>query len=136
MMIIHALIVVFFLIGAMAAPLCAQTYPSKPIHLIMPFPTGGGTDIVGRIMAQKIGERLGQLVVIDNRPGAGGNIAYEIAAKARPDGYTLILGASSLSISPSLYKKLNYNPIKDLAPISLVAQVPNRLAAVRLCGLS
>jgi tripartite-type tricarboxylate transporter receptor subunit TctC len=117
--------VVFLLAAATFAPLCAETYPSKPIRLIAPFPAGGGADIVGRIIGQKLAERLGQPVVIENRPGAAGNIGLEATAKARPDGYTIVITTPSLTISPSLYKRLNYDPIKDLAPISLTAQVPN-----------
>jgi tripartite-type tricarboxylate transporter receptor subunit TctC len=120
-----AIAAAFLLAGAISAPVCAETYPSKPIRLIAPFPAGGGADIVGRIIGQKLAERLGQPVVIENRPGAAGNIGLEATAKARPDGYTLVLTTPSLTISPSLYKKLNYDPIKDLAPISLTAQVPN-----------
>lgn len=116
-------------IGAtVAAPLVhAQTYPSKPIRLILPFPAGGPTDILGRILGQKLSEQLGQPVVQDNRPGAGGNLGAEQVAKAPADGYTLLLSSPSVSISPSLYKKLNYDPQKDLAPISLVAGIPNVL---------
>lgn len=114
--------VALLLAGAMVAPLFAQTYPSKPIRLILPFPPGGATDILGRIIGQKYAERLGQPVVPENRPGAAGNIGLETAAKARPDGYTMVLSSPTITISPTLSKKLNYDPIKDLAPISLVAQ--------------
>jgi tripartite-type tricarboxylate transporter receptor subunit TctC len=114
-------------IGVMVAPLCAQTYPSKPIRLILPFPAGGTTDILGRIIGQKLAERLGQPLVAENRPGAGANVGLEIAAKAKPDGYTIILSSPSLSISPSLYKKLNYDSMKDFEPITLVAEIPNVL---------
>ena len=86
---------------------------------------GGNTDLLGRIVAQKLAERLGQPVMVENRPGAGSNIAYELAAKARPDGYTIVLAGGSITIGPSLYKKLNYDPIKDFTPISLVAQIQN-----------
>ena len=114
------------LIGAMIAPLGAQTYPGKPVRLIIPFPAaGGGADYVGRVIAQKLAERLGQPVVTENRPGAAGNIGIELAAKARPDGYTILLTTPSITISPSLYKKLNYDASKDLAPIALVAEIPN-----------
>jgi tripartite-type tricarboxylate transporter receptor subunit TctC len=125
MMAACAISVAILLAGAMFAPLCAETYPSKPIRLIAPFPAGGGADIVGRIIGQKLAERLGQPVVMENRPGAAGNIGLEATAKARPDGYTLVLTTPSLTISPSLYKKLNYDPVKDLEPIALTAQVPN-----------
>jgi tripartite-type tricarboxylate transporter receptor subunit TctC len=115
------------LIGAMAAPLDAQTYPSKPIRLILPFPPGGTTDTLGRIIATKLTDRLGQTIVCENRPGAGANIGLEIGARATPDGYTIILASPSLGISPALYKKLNYDPVKDFAPITLVAEIPNVL---------
>jgi len=103
----------------------AQTYPGKAIRLVLPFPAGGPTDILGRILGQKLSEQLGQPVVQDNRPGAGGNLGAEQVAKAPADGYTLLLSSPSISISPSLYKKLNYDPQKDLAPVSLVAGIPN-----------
>ncbi len=113
---------------AMIAPLGAQTYPNKPLRLVIPFPGGGGgADYVGRVFGQKLADRLGQPVVIENRPGAAGNIGIELVAKAQPDGYTLLLTTPSLTISPSLYKKLNYDPVRDLAPISLVAEIPNLL---------
>ena len=102
----------------------AQAYPAKPIRLILPFPPGGPTDITGRVIAQKLTEQLGQPVVPDNRPGAAGNIGLELAAKAPPDGYTIVLAAPPIAISPSLYAKLNYEQ-KDLAPISLVAEIQN-----------
>ena len=104
--------------------LCAQTYPSKPVRLILPYPPGGATDILGRIIGQKFADQFGQPFVPENRPGAGGNIGTEIAAKAQPDGYTIVLASPALVISPGLYKKLNYDPIKDLAPISMVLQGP------------
>ena len=110
----------------MIVPAVAQSYPEKPLRLIVPFPgAGGGADFVGRVVGQKLAERLGQPVVIENRPGAAGNIGIDMAAKAQPDGHTLLIGTPSLTISPSLYKKLGYDPTKDLAPISLVSEVPN-----------
>ena len=110
---------------AAASPANAQTYPNKPIRIILPMNPGGVTDILGRMMSQKLGERLGQPFVCENRPGAGGNIGLEMAARARADGYTIVLSPPAIVVSPSLYKKLNYDPIKDLAPISLVAEIPN-----------
>jgi tripartite-type tricarboxylate transporter receptor subunit TctC len=107
---------------ASAAPLSAQTYPSKPIRLILPFQPGGTTDIIGRIIGQKYAERFGQPVVPENRPGAGSNLGIELAAKAKPDGYTMVLTSPALTVSPGLYKKLNYDPVKDLAPISMVVE--------------
>jgi tripartite-type tricarboxylate transporter receptor subunit TctC len=112
--------------GAWAQP-AADAYPSKPIRLILPFPPGGGTDIIGRILSERMAADLGQPVVLENRGGAGGNVGAEAAARSAPDGYTMVLVAPSLAISPSLYKKLNYDPIKDLTPIGLVATVPNVL---------
>jgi tripartite-type tricarboxylate transporter receptor subunit TctC len=113
------------LIGAMVAPLCAQSYPSKPIRLIIASAPGGGSDIVGRIFAQKLSERLGQPVVTENKSGAGGNIGTDFVAKSNPDGYTLLVVSPSFTIGPSLYKKINYDPIKDLAPVSFIAQIKN-----------
>ena len=110
-----------------AAPLCAQSYPSKPVRFILPFPPGGPTDILGRIIGQKLAVQLGQPVVPENRPGAGGNVGTEYGAKQPADGYAIVLASPSLSISPGLYKKLGYDPVKDFAPISLVAQIPNIL---------
>jgi tripartite-type tricarboxylate transporter receptor subunit TctC len=127
MMTACAVAVALLLIGATAAPVCAQTYPSRPVRFILPFPAGGPTDILGRIMCQKFSDALGQPFVPENRPGSGGNIGAEFAAKARPDGYTIVLVSPSLSISPTLYKKLNYDSVKDFAPISLVGQMPNVL---------
>ena len=102
-----------------------DVYPSKPLRLILPFPPGGGTDILGRLLAERLAANLGQPVVTENRGGAGGNVGAEAAARAAPDGYTIVLVAPSLAISPTLYSKLNYDPVKDFAPIGLVASVPN-----------
>ena len=115
------------LVGIAAAPLHAQAYPNKPIRFVFPFPPGGPTDILGRLIGQKLADRLGQPVVPENKPGAGANIGLEIGAKAKPDGYTITLASPSLSISPTLYKKLNYDSVKDFAPIALVAEIPNVL---------
>ena len=119
------MITMLLLTAAMTAPLLAQTYPNKPIRFIIPFPAGGASDILARIIGQKLSDRLGQPVVPENRPGAGGNVGIESVAKSKPDGYAIVLSAPAIAISPSLYKKLNYDPIKELAPISLVAEVPN-----------
>ena len=111
-----------------ALPVVAQPYPSKPIRIIVPFTPGGSTDIVARVVGQKLGEALGAQVVIDNRPGAAGNIGVELAAKSAPDGYTLVMGhIGTMAVNPSLYAKLPYDPIRDFAPISLAAMVPNML---------
>ena len=102
----------------------ADLYPTKPIRLVLPFPPGSATDVVARIVAQKLGESLKQSVVVDSRPGANGIIASEAVAKAAPDGYTLILGSNgSHGINVSLFNKLPYDPVKDFAPITLVGQV-------------
>ncbi len=108
-------------------PALAQAYPTKAIRMILPFPPGGPTDILGRAIAQKVSDQVGQPVVVDSRPGAGGNLGLELAAKAAPDGYTIVLSSPLVAISPSLYSKLNYDPAKDLAPISLVAIIQNVL---------
>ena len=100
-------------------------YPSKPLRFILPFPPGGPTDILGRLIGERLASNLGQPVIVENRGGAGGNVGAEAAAKSAPDGYTIVLAAPSLAISPSLYSKLNYDPLSDFAPISLVATVPN-----------
>ena len=100
-------------------------YPTRPLRLILPFPPGGSTDLLGRTLSGKLAGELRQPVVPENRPGAGGNVGAEVAARAAPDGYTLVLCAPSLAISPSLYPKLNYDPLRDLTPIALVATIPN-----------
>jgi tripartite-type tricarboxylate transporter receptor subunit TctC len=118
----------FLIALLLALPLHALAqYPQRAIKLIVPFPPAGATDIVGRIVAQKLGERLGQPVVVENRPGAGGSIGSDLAAKSAPDGYTLLMATSSThSIGPAL-QKLPYDPIKDFAAITHVADVPNVL---------
>jgi tripartite-type tricarboxylate transporter receptor subunit TctC len=115
---------------AIAAPAGAQTlaYPTKPVRLVVPFPPGGATDIIARAVAQKLSETWGQSVVVDNRPGAGGNIGTELVAKAAPDGYTLEMGTvGTHAINASLYAKIPFDNVKDFAPIILVAGVPNVL---------
>jgi tripartite-type tricarboxylate transporter receptor subunit TctC len=109
-------------------PVHAQTYPEKAVRIVVPFAPGGSTDIVGRIMSQKLSERLKQSVVIDNRGGGGGNIGSDMVAKAAPDGYTLLIGTvGSLTINPSLYRKMPYDPLKDLTPIAYFGSTPNIL---------
>ncbi len=106
----------------------AQAYPSKPVRLVVPFPPGGSLDVVARAIGAKLSEAWGQPVVIDNRPGAGGNIGADLVAKSAPDGYTILEGAlSTHAVNVTLYGKLPYDPIKDFAPISLVAITPNVL---------
>ena len=110
---------------AVTASAFAQNFPAKPARLIVPFPAGGGSDVIGRIMAQKLTERLGQQVVVDNRPGAGGSIGTEAAVRSAPDGYTMVLASTSeIAINPTLYSKLSYDTVKDLAPIALIASTP------------
>ncbi|HEY4665342.1 MAG TPA: tripartite tricarboxylate transporter substrate binding protein [Comamonas sp.] len=112
------------------APAAAQNYPNKPINIIVPFSAGGTTDILARIVGQALGNDLGQSVIIDNRPGAGGNIGGQAAARAAADGYTLFMGTvGTHAINAALYKKMPFDPIKDFAPLSRVANVPNLLVA-------
>ena len=120
---VAAALFAFGIVGAAGA----QTYPAKTVRIILPFPPGGPSDILGRALAAKMTEQVGQQVITDNRPGAGGNLGLELTAKAAPDGYTTVLSSPLISISPSLYSKLNYDPQKDLAPVSLVAQIQNVL---------
>ena len=106
----------------------AQPYPSKPVRLIVPYAPGGATDIISRASAIELSKTLGQSVVVDNRPGAGGNVGAEMAAKSAPDGYTMLMSASSLhGITPFLYSKLSYDPNKDLAPVIVFASFANVL---------
>jgi tripartite-type tricarboxylate transporter receptor subunit TctC len=105
----------------------AQAYPSRPIRFIVPFPPGGGNDIVGRIVAQRLSELLGVAVVVDNRGGAGGTIGTDVAAKASPDGHTMLINNVSLAVNATLIEKLPYDTLKDLAPVSLLGRQPNVL---------
>ena len=109
-------------LAGLLAPAYADTYPGRPIHLIVSFPPGGASDILGRAIGQRLAERLGQPVVIDNRGGAGGTIAADAAAKAAPDGDTLLMGAGAHALAPSIYAHLGYDFIRDFAPITLVAR--------------
>ncbi len=102
----------------------AQTYPSKPITLVIPFPPGGPTDLVARVLAKKLGEQMGQSVVVDNKPGANGNIGAMAVVKAPADGHTVLYNTSSITLSPALYKSLSYDVQRDLAPVALTAVVP------------
>lgn len=104
-------------------------YPARPIRLIVAFAPGGSVDLVGRLIGQKLSEAWGQQVIIDNRPGAGGNLSAELAARATPDGYTIYICSASLVVNPSLYRKLPYDPLKDFAPITLLASVQNVLVS-------
>lgn len=122
---------ILLLAVAFAAPdvTFAQNYPAKPIRFISPYAPGGGTDILARLIGQKLAENLGQPVVVDNRPGGGGIIGTEIVAKSAPDGYTVMLASPSpIVVAPHLHKKLGYDPLKDLAPITLITVVPAVMA--------
>jgi tripartite-type tricarboxylate transporter receptor subunit TctC len=111
-----------------AYAVAADNYPSKPIRLVVPFPPGGPADALARVVGEKIGASLGKPIVVDNRPGAGGNIGMEIGAKAAPDGYTLVLApAGNLTVNPSLYRSVPYDVGRDFAPVTVLATVPNIL---------
>jgi tripartite-type tricarboxylate transporter receptor subunit TctC len=113
-------------VAALSALARAQSYPSKPIKLIVPFPAGGATDILARALSNKLGEKLGQTVVVDNRPGAGGTIGSDAAAKVTADGYTLLLATSSThSIGPAINPKIPYDAFSDFTPLGYVATSPN-----------
>jgi tripartite-type tricarboxylate transporter receptor subunit TctC len=119
-------IVVLALVGA--APAVAAGYPDHPVRMIVPFTPAGATDLLARLVGERLGAKLGQSVVIDNRAGAGGNVGAEIAAHATPDGYTLLMGPASVyAISATLYPRLGYDLVKDFTPVSLVANVPHVL---------
>lgn len=113
--------------AAVSAPAWAQTYPSRPIRVVVPFPAGGGTDIVARIVMRKVADSLGGTSVIDNRAGAGGTIGTELVAKAPADGYTIGIVSGSHAINPALYRKLAYDSINDFAPITLLVSGPGLL---------
>lgn len=103
----------------------AQDYPIKPVRLVVPFPAGGGSDNVGRVLAQKLSELLGQQVIVDNRAGAGGSIGTELVVRSPPDGYTLVLASTSeIAVNPAIYSKLDYDTLRDLAPVAMVASSP------------
>jgi tripartite-type tricarboxylate transporter receptor subunit TctC len=122
----RAAVATALLAASFAAP--GQTFPVKPLRLVVPFVPGGSTDLIARILAQKLDEALGQQVLVENRAGAAGNIGVEYVAKSAPDGYTLIFGhVGTFGFGPSLYNKLPYDPVRDFAPIALFAMVPNML---------
>jgi len=117
-------ILLVFAVLALAAGLAqSQQYPTKPVRIIAPFAPGGGTDFIARLIAQKLTERLGQQVIVENKPGAGGNLGAEFAVKSAPDGYTLLLVAGSYTVNPSLYK-LSFDPVNDITPIVQLSQGP------------
>src|SRR5512133_2712671 len=121
-----------YTITAVALALCAsvaaaQHYPNRPIRLVVPFPAGGPNDIIGRLIAQKLGDTLGQQMVVDNRAGAGGNIGTDLVAKAPPDGYTLLSGGMGSLIMNPIIDKVPYDTLRDFAPVILMASAPNVL---------
>jgi tripartite-type tricarboxylate transporter receptor subunit TctC len=123
---IRRLLLALLLCGSL--PIAAQTYPAKPVRVIIPYPPGGGNDTLGRLFAAKLGERLGQPFVVENRPGAGTMIGTEAAAKSPPDGYTILLSSiATHALSPNLYSRVPYDPIKDFAPITLLGVAPTVL---------
>jgi tripartite-type tricarboxylate transporter receptor subunit TctC len=114
----------------------AQTYPSRPVRMLVGFPPGGGTDITARLLAPKLSEYLGQQFVVENRPGAATNIATDLVVKAAPDGYTLLFTTTALAINMSLYKNLPFDALRDFAPVSVFAESPNLLVANQSAGAS
>jgi tripartite-type tricarboxylate transporter receptor subunit TctC len=106
----------------------AEGYPSRPIKIVVPFPPGGASDIIARVVGQALSEQMGQPTIIDNKSGANGNIAHEFVAKAAPDGYTILYNSSSITTSPALYKKLNYDVLTDFSPVILTSVVPMMLS--------
>ncbi len=122
----RAALIAAFVLAAGAA--FAQSYPSRPIRLVVPYPAGGPTDLLGRVIAQRLGDNLGQPVLVDNRPGASGNLGSELVAKAAPDGYTLVLGNNAThATNESLFPNMPYATLRDFAPVTLVASVTNLL---------
>ena len=116
---------ILLFVAAVPAAAVAQAWPTKPIRLMVPFPPGGSTDIIARIVAQKLAAQLGQGVVIENRGGAGGTLGTAVVAKAANDGYTLVVGTTSTHVvAPSVYQKIEYDPVRDFAPISLIGTTP------------
>src|SRR3974390_3018881 len=112
-------------LAALPRAATAQSYPSRPVHIVLGFPPGGSSDVIGRLMAQWLSERLRQPFVFDNRPGAGSNIGTEVVARASPDGYTLLWATSANAINATLYGNLNFDFIRDFAPVAGVFRVPN-----------
>ena len=119
----------FAIVNAMPAPaaVAADGYPQKPIRLVIPFSPGGGTDLLARALSEKIGEILGATVLVDNRPGAGGTLGAAMVARAAPDGYTFLFTSAAYTFTPSLYKDLPYDPLKDFKPVTMFASTPNIL---------
>mgnify|MGYP006285876039 CR=1 FL=1 len=119
--------IAFVALSAAVTPALAQSFPSKPLRIVIGFTPGGGVDINARLLAPKMSEILGQQVVVENRPGAGTNIANELVARAAPDGYTLLMNTAAVAINMSLYKKVGYDALKDFTPISVFSNSPNVL---------
>ena len=129
MRLIAAAAVVMAMVGA-SVPVQAQSYPTRTIRLIVPFPAGGPVDVMGRLIAQSLSSSLGQQVIVDNRPGAGSTLAGREAARAQPDGYTLLLGsAATLAIGPALFKDIGYDPIDSFSPVAFMSSVPYVMVA-------
>jgi len=132
---LHATLASVFMAACAGTALAQTPWPAKQIRMVIPYPPGGPTDILGRIVAQQLSVNLGQPVVVENKPGASGMIGAEQVAKSPPDGYTLLVNASIHVINPSLYKKPTYDAIRDFAPVSLIAEVPLVLVAAPSQGL-
>ena len=123
-----AVVIAAVIAALIVASVHAQNYPAKTVRIIVPFPAGGSTDIIGRVVAEQLTAVFGQQVIVDNRPGANGVIGTDLVAKAAPDGYTLLMGGiGSLSINPAIYSKIPYDPVRDFTAIIQIAQVPNVL---------
>ncbi len=122
-------------LGTAATPASAQDYPDQPVKLVVPFPAGGTTDVLARALGQKLAEKIGQPVIIENKPGAGATIGAEYVARAKPDGYTLLMGAVHHTIATTFYRSLRYDFQKDFAPITTVAMVPNVLVVNNKIGV-
>ena len=123
-----AVVIVAVIAAFIVASVHAQNYPVKTVRIIVPFPAGGSTDVIGRVVAEQLTAAFGQQVIVDNRPGANGVIGTDLVAKAAPDGYTLLMGGiGSLSINPAIYSKIPYDPVRDFTAIIQIAQVPNVL---------
>lgn len=123
----HRLVAILLLIVAAPLALAQGAFPARPVKLVVAFPPGGSTDITARLLASKLAEKWGQPVVVENRPGAGANVGTAFVAKAPPDGHTLLLATTALSISPSVFKQPGYDTLKDLAPVTMVSTIPNVL---------
>jgi len=126
-MMVSRLLVAVSLVGLCVTSAFAQNFPAKPLRMVVGFPGGSTTDVIGRLLAQKMGEGLGQQVVMDNRPGAGANIAAELVARAPPDGYAILIANAGIAVSASAYAKLNYNALRDFAPVTQVSTTPHIL---------